>query len=307
MPAQPATDGLVLAVDVGGTHIRTAVLDDSTVLDRHEIATPHDAPHPTALMDALRDASSRHATQHAVIGLPGRVNYEIGALEYAPNLPSSWVADLTADSLSTVLAQPVLLANDADLAAVGEAYLGAGRGHADVVYLTLSTGVGAGVVLGGSLVRATRSLAEIGHVVIDRVAARSDAPATVELLGSGTALARDAASLGVRAHDQALLRLIETGDEQLASAWRDVREAVGLAAVTLAQMFSPDAIVLGGGLGRASTDLVQAMLFLLAGFGPRGLPDPISVLPAELGDDAGLLGAARWALATAGRPPSCCR
>lgn len=299
-PLDPGVRGRILAVDVGGTHMRAAVLAGADIVDRQLLVTPHDEARPTALNGMLREIRSRHEIDHAVIGLPGRVDYRTGRLEYAPNLPAGWLPGLTADTLSGVVGRPVLLANDADLAAVGETFFGAGRRYDDVAYLTVSTGIGAGVVLGGKLVAGARSLAEIGHVVIDRVAARSNEPATVELLGSGTALARDAAALGVTAHDAALLRLIETGDARLGRAWRDVREAVGFAAVALAQLFSPLAIVLGGGLGRASPDLVATMQEHLNTFGPRGLATPIAVLPNELGDDAGLVGAAAWWHASSG-------
>ncbi len=89
----------------------------------------------------------------AVIGVPGRIDHMAGALEHAPNLPSHWPGALHEALLTDHLGVPVSLANDADLATVGEACFGAGRGAADVVSITVSTGVGAGVLLGGRLVR----------------------------------------------------------------------------------------------------------------------------------------------------------
>ena len=91
----------------------------------------------------------------------------------------------------------VSIANDADLAAVGEAWFGAGRDFADVAYLTVSTGIGAGIVTGGLLVHGGRSLAEVGHTVVDGEALADGRPATVEELGSGTALDRLAEEAGL--------------------------------------------------------------------------------------------------------------
>ena len=133
---------------------------------------------------------SHGAPSHAVVGLPGAVDYEAGRFLWAPNLPAQWPDQLSADGLSAQLGLPVSIANDADLAAVGEAWFGAGATSPAVAYLTISTGIGAGVVNGGRVLRGTRSLAEVGHVVIDWRAWRDGAPSTVEELGSGSGVAR---------------------------------------------------------------------------------------------------------------------
>jgi glucokinase len=126
------------------------------------------------------------------------VDYGSGVLEHAPNLSPGWTEVLSGARLATSLGVPVSLANDANLAAVGEAWFGAGQGHRDVAYLTVSTGIGAGMVTGGLLVHGSRSLAEVGHSIVDwRGLGRGRA--TVEQLGSGTALARLAQEAGLDA------------------------------------------------------------------------------------------------------------
>lgn len=161
----------VLSVDLGGTRMRAAVVDrEGRVQLRAEEPTPHQSPCPDAfmsLLDKVRDlGGGRGSFQSVVVGVPGRVDYVEGRLEYAPNLPPGWVDDLTSVGLKRHFEAPVFLANDADLAAVGEAYFGAGRPFDDVVYITLSTGIGAGAVYDGRVLRGTRSLAEVGHTVI---------------------------------------------------------------------------------------------------------------------------------------------
>jgi glucokinase len=285
----------VLAVDIGGTHTRVAVVGPGAdIVDRMDAPTRQDEAHPDELFAILGKLRDRHEIGRAVIGLPGRIDYREGKLEFAPNLPRTWSADLTASRLAGVTGVPTALANDADLAAAGEAYFGAGRDHRDVVYMTVSTGIGAGVILDGRLMAGPRSGVEIGHVVIDREAARTGRPATVEQLGAGPALARVAAVAGVGERDRALVALAEAGDPRLADGWAQVIEAVGLGAVALAHMFCPEVIVIGGGLGEASEQLRAGVQEEVAARGPRALPRPIAVVPALLGDDAGLQGAAAW-------------
>jgi glucokinase len=162
------------------------------------------------------------------------------------------------------------------------------------VYVTVSTGIGAGVILDGRLMAGPKSGVEVGHVIIDREAARAGGPATVEQLGAGPALARVAAAAGVAERDRALVDLAEAGDPRLADGWARVIEAVGLGGVALAHMFCPEVIVIGGGLGEASEDLRTGVREAVAARGPRALPRPIAVVPALLGDDAGLQGAVAW-------------
>ena len=134
-----------------------------------------------------------------MVGLPGGVDYESGRLLWAPHLPEQWPALLSREELTGRLGLPVHIANDADLAAVGEATFGAGAPGTDVAFLTISTGIGAGVVNSGRLLRGRRSLAEVGHTVIDWRAWREGRPSTLEELGSGSGLARLAGEAGLGA------------------------------------------------------------------------------------------------------------
>jgi glucokinase len=286
----------VLAVDLGGTRMRAAIVDSAgCVLDRRVASTPHRSHSPAALVALVAEVLDRHRVSAATVGVPGRVNYGTGRLEHAPNLPTGWSGSLTEETLSDLLGLPVALANDADLAAVGEATFGAGRGFDDVVYVTISTGVGAGVMLGGRLVRGIRSVAEIGHTVVDRTAAARDQPATVEELGSGSALAQHAAALGLDADGPELVALVED-DARARRAWDDVVQVVGLAVANLTHLFAPEVVVIGGGVGCSGEKLLAPVRAVLARYGPQGDASP-SVVAAALGDDAGLVGASGWSLA----------
>ncbi|MGH9129062.1 MAG: ROK family protein [Acidimicrobiales bacterium] len=289
--------GTVVAVDVGGTHMRAAVVDPlGKVLDARRTPTPHEDPHPDALVALIRsvlDLPAGGDVSQAVVGLPGQVNYRTGSLEWAPHIPSSWVQELTAVGLSLVLGSEVLLANDADLAAVGEAYFGAGRGYSDVAFVTISTGLGAGVVLGGKVVHGLRSLAEVGHTVIDRAALAAGRPATLEDQASGTALARMASEAGLSADGAEVERLAAGGDPRAVEAWRVMIEGVGIGLGNVAEVFSPEVIVVGGGVG-LSEGFLEPLRAYLAQRRPARLRGDLAVVRAALGDDAGLAGAAAW-------------
>ena len=191
-------DTAVLACDVGGTRLRVArVYPDGSVCGKKAISTPQGDP--TALARVLAEAIDGPGgrPEAVVVGIPGPVDYSTGAPLRLPNL-LDWEGHIHSSLLQDELGIPVVLANDADLATLGEYTYGAGRFSTDMVYVTVSTGVGAGVVLGGKLVRGRLSLAEIGHTIIDRRSGE-----TLETLGSGTALGRlsgdDGASVAARA------------------------------------------------------------------------------------------------------------
>jgi glucokinase len=289
---------VILAMDIGGTNVRAALVDGSgRVSVRDEVAT-RDEGNREAVLELAARVSRQGVVERAVIGVPGRVDYRTGVLEYAPNLPKAWAAALTEQHFRHALdIDDVALANDADLAAVGEAWFGAGRSFDDVAYLTISTGIGAGVVTGGLLVHGRRSVAEVGHTIVDGRALLEGRPATVEELGSGTALNALAREAGIAEDAKALVELVRGGDITATRVFERVVSAAAIGAVNLAHLFTPDVIVVGGGLGLVGDLVLEPIRSLVAARGPRGLPKPIEVVNAELGDDAGLAGAGAWARA----------
>ncbi|GEM_PF-670973 len=290
----------VLSVDLGGTNMRAAVVDAAgRILTRTVTPTPRDAPCTEALdrlLASVRDrGGGRGSFSSVVVGVPGRVDYAAGRLDHAPNLPPSWRDDLTETNLGRHFDVPVHLANDADLAAVGEAYHGAGSGYTDVVYITISTGIGAGVVLDGRLLRGARSLVEIGHTILalDRVDA--DEAATSELLAAGRALGRRAAAADVTERGAHLVDLVRSGDVVAGRVWDATMQAAAATIVNLVHLFSPDVVVIGGGVGRNGSLVHDPVRAMLDRFGPRGPNASVELAEARLGDDPGLIGGAAWA------------
>ena len=214
-----------------------------------------------------------------------------------PICPSAGRTCCSRDELAARLGLPVLIANDADLAAVGEAWFGAAAGTPDMGYLTVSTGIGAGIVERGRIRRGVRSLAELGHTVIDWNAWQAGTPSTLEELGSGSGLARMAREIGL---DECNARGVElaaaAGDRRARAIWQGAIAAGAIAVTNLIMSFYPSTVVIGGGMGRRESyfepvrTLVEERL--------EHHLDRLAVIPAALGDDAGLLGAAAWARAT---------
>ena len=273
----------ILACDLGGTQLRTAVVDaDGAVAHRRAAPTPKDAPGALAavLRDGLADAGE---VDGVVVGVPGPIDYAAGAPTMLVNLPA-WEGHVSAAALSDELGLDVLLANDADLAALGEHRFGAGRGFDDVAYVTVSTGVGAGVVLGGRLVRGRLSLAELGHTIIDRHTME-----TVEDLGSGTALGRLAGENAAAVSARAL-----GGDPEAKALFRKATDALAVGVFNLVHLFSPQVVVVGGGMSQAGSLLLDPVRQAL-GVCPASCPaSRASVVRADAGDDAGLKGAAAY-------------
>ncbi len=287
-------NGRTVAIDLGGTHVRAAVVDpDGTVERRVRGATPIGDPRPDVLPRLVAEVAAGVAVERAVVGIPGIIDHDDETLVHAPNLPSAWTPFLTGDWLERATGVPVSLANDADLAAVGEATFGAGRQHHDVVYVTISTGVGGGMVVGDRLVRGIHSGGEIGHTVIDIEAARAGRPATVEELGSGPAIAAAAAAAGITERDDALADLVRAGHPVATALWRRAIEVVGFGVVNLAWLITPQIVVVGGGVGNNSDLVLPIIDEVLARWGPA-IDEPIEVAAAALGDDVALAGAAAW-------------
>ena len=279
MPHQP-----IVAADVGGTRLRVALVrDDGTVTSKRVVPTPPDEP--AALPDMMRRLlqESGESTDGAVVGVPGPLDYSTGRPLRLPNL-RGWEGGLSAAGLTDEMGFPVLLANDADLAALGEHRFGAGAGSQDMVYVTSSTGVGAGVVVAGRLLHGRLSLAELGHTIIDR-----DTRDTVEGLGSGTALTRLAGEDGAQVTARALC-----GDEDALRYLSTVAKDFAIGVFNLVHCFMPEVAVIGGGMSPAGELLLEPIREMFTKCSVACVCSEVRVVRASGGDDVGLRGAAAY-------------
>jgi glucokinase len=194
---------LVIGVDLGGTQVRAALVQDGKLLSRVGYLTEDEAGFE-AVMRRIKDAISEAARLGGVplervagigIGAPGPLDSRTGILFAPPNL-KGWHNVPLRQILYDEFSLPVFLGNDANLAGLGEHVYGAGRGVADMVYVTVSTGIGGGVIIGGRILEGVSGTAgEIGHMTIDIRGPRCNCGNTgcLEVLASGTAIARRAA------------------------------------------------------------------------------------------------------------------
>ena len=288
-----SSDEPTIAIDLGGTHVRAAVVAaDGTVASRVRQATPHEQPTPAFLADLIAQVAGGAPIRRAVVGVPGVIDYDTEHLIAAPNLPAAWIPMLSDQWLTERTGLDIALANDADLAAVGESHFGAGTEARDVVYVTISTGVGAGIVLGDRLMRGRYSGGEIGHSVIDRARMARGEDGTVEYLGSGTAMARTAREAGLSLSGAELAAEVAAGEPVATGVWNNAIEAVAVGVVNLCWLVAPQVVVIGGGVGMNSELVLPIIQDRVAEFGPT--IEPIQIVPAKLGDDAALSGAAAW-------------
>ncbi len=298
MGADGDVSGCTITVDLGGTNVRAAAVDRAgELVSTRRMPTPRQDPDPqfliTLIESVIDDLPAGRTAGRAVVGLPGVIDQVHERLVTGVNLPEGWIDKINEDWIADQIGIDVSLANDADLAAVGESEFGAGRHHRDVVYVTVSTGVGAGIVVDGRLVQGSLSGGELGHTVIDWEAAGRGEPATVEDLGSGTAIERAAADAGVAERGAELADLVAAGSEPATTIWNRALEAVGVGIANMAWLVAPQIVIVGGGVGRNADLVLPVIRRQLDGFGPEFASD-IELATVDLGDDAALIGGAAW-------------
>ncbi len=322
--AGQSNPGLVFAADLGGTHLRAATVDaNGKIHFRLKQNTPQAEKADEivrALIQALRASEEQAAGGTGSISalsvvVPGTVNVEEGVIVKAPNVPCLDGFRLAA-ALEGELRRPAILENDANAAAVGEMWQGAGRGLSSIVCVTLGTGVGGGIILDGKLWRGVDgSAGEIGHMGVDPfggVACTCGSRGCLEVYASATAIVRMTREARPRYPDSALHTSEQLTSEQIYNAglegdelalevFRRMGVYLGIGLANLINIINPRMIVIGGGVVNGWSLFEKHMLQQVA---ERAFPLParsVKILKAECGDDAGLLGAAWLGFALQGR------
>jgi glucokinase len=304
-----------IGVDLGGTKIQVGVLAGvETLWESRETSRGQDQDELVELL--VREVTAaREARPDAVavgLGIPATIDQKRGVAIAAVNLP---LLDLPVrDVVSERVGLPVFLDNDGNVAAYAEYLYGAARGKPTMVMLTIGTGIGGGLILGGAIFRgATGAGAELGHVVIqaDGPPCQGNCPnhGCVEALASGTALGREGHAAAESAPDSALGKLLAenkeidglvvteaalAGDETAIDVFDLIGGRLGVACASFANIFEPEAIVVGGGVIKAGDLLLDPARKEVAA---RAL-NPMNktpILEATLGNDAGMIGAAALA------------
>ncbi len=329
---------LVIGVDLGGTQIRAAVLRGATLLSRVGCLTGED-PAPERLiprmLDAIRQALAEANVKLSEIaglgmGAPGPLNGNSGIVFCPPNLPG-WVNVPLRDIFAAELQVPIYLENDANAAALGEHLFGAGRGCSDVIYLTISTGIGSGIIANGQLLTGCKgTAAELGHITLDRRGPRCNCGniGCLESIASGTAIARRANERIVLGHadgaelleyslahqrqegaadtpedtHKALDTPIHVNARMVAEAAEagiplareiiaNAADALGIGLVNVIHIFNPQVIILGGGVVQIGEPLLGPARRIMNERAMSVSRECARLSLAQLGTDAGLVGA----------------
>jgi glucokinase len=307
----------LIGVDLGGTQLRVAVADDrgrlKTVV-RHPTQAARGRRHVidrvvASVKEALQqDGSSPRGVRALGIGLPGPVDPAAGLVISPANLPGFRNVPLN-KILTRATGIPSFLHHDAHLAALGEHQRGAARGASELVYVTVSTGIGAGLILRGELYAGAHGIAgEVGHIVVQR-----DGPlctcgnrGCVEAIASGTGIARAAREQATVTPGSVLHGLESQAAEDVARAARagdalakaileNAGTHLGIAIGTLVNLFNPQLIVLGGSVLKAGAPLLAPMRRSMNASSWKASRRGLRIVRPALGDDVGLIGAVEFA------------
>lgn len=274
-----------IGVDIGGTRIRAAtVSEEGLILAREAIATPQSPQEVFAAVSDLIASLGDGEIEDVGVGIPGRVDSSAGTIF------SGGFVDLSREDMVARLSLAhrcsVVVDNDASMALRAEARIGTARGLGDVVMLTIGTGIGGAVMIGGKILHGRATAGQLGHITVDMngLPCLCGRRGCVETVSSGTALSRHLGEAGLDP-GTSVASLLHTDDITLKSVLKDWASPLRAAIDSLVATLDPERVVLGGGLGAAAC---QA----LARFPAISPWYQCDVVAARLGDDAGVIGAA---------------
>jgi glucokinase len=298
--------GAIIAIDIGGTQLRAAAYPRNNTVP----ITIRRAP-TLGMEDGVFDRLAAliesvwpdEPVEIICAAVPGPLNPYTGIIIETPNIPS-WTNYPLAKRLTEKYNVPAYIGNDANLAVLGEWLYGAGKGHHDIVYLTLSTGIGGGVISGDKLIEGFRGMAtELGHITVlpDGPVCSCGVRGHLEAVASGTAITKYVneqialgrkSSLGREAFSaRQISEAAQHGDELAKEAFIRAGEFIGQATADFLHIFNPSILIFGGGVSFSGDLIMQPIKESIR----RKIMDPaylegLEITNAKLGDDAGLLG-----------------
>jgi len=296
----------IIAIDIGGTQLRAAVYPQNSIVPITIKRVPSLAMEEgvfdrlTALIDSVWPDEPVDVICAAV---PGPLNPYTGIIIETPNIPS-WTNYPLAELLSKKYHVPTYIGNDANMAVLGEWLYGAGQGHHDLIYITISTGIGGGVICGDKLIEGVRGMAtELGHITVmpDGPVCSCGVKGHLEAVASGTAIAKYVAeqiaagrksSLGAGALTaRQISEAAGQGDELAKEAFLRAGEFIGRATADFLHLFNPSIVIFGGGVTQSGALLFDPLKdSMRRHVMDQSYLDGLVVTTARLGDDAGLLG-----------------
>lgn len=299
----------VIGVDLGGTNLRTALLTiEGEVLNRFKEATEVSQGHQRVIGKLVRSierqrssALERGLDVAAVgVGAPGVIHALNGVVVKSPNFPD-WNNLPLKQQLERELGLPVCIENDANAAALGEQWRGAGKGINSMILLTLGTGVGGGIILDGRIWEGADGMAgEIGHMTIvpDGRTCGCGNRGCLEMYASARGIVmscRDRRST-VEVTAEEVFQKARSGDRMACEVMEEMGRYLGIGIASLVNIFNPEMIVLGGGVKDAWPLFIEATREEVRKRAFAYPAERTKLVPSSLGDDAGMMGAAAAAL-----------
>lgn len=303
---------IFLGLDIGGTTVKAALVTETgDILHKHEFATNSSAGMEDfctrtkdALYHGLQQANlDMTAVRGIGVGIPGPVDLASGTVIEAVNL--GWVNVPVVRFLQDALGLPVALENDANVAALGEAWRGAGSGSSSALCVVVGTGVGGGIVLDGHLYRGAQGGAgEIGHLLVQKGGPRCNCgnQGCLETLASATGIIRFAKEAQARGELQAdteirgaedVFRLATMGDVGAQRVVSEAADWLGYGLSLASDTLNPEVIVIGGGVSKAKDLLLQPVREAFRRYVFPVIANQTRIELALLGNDAGAIGSAR--------------
>jgi glucokinase len=300
--AEGAVSKVAIVLDFGGTQLRAAVIDrDGQILHREAVATKNQAG-PAVVVGQMADISTRmialcDVREIAGVGLcsPGPLDIGQGLIVHAPTIRDFTNVPVVR-MLEEHLGRKVLLEGDAIAAACGEWKFGAGRGVDNIVYMTVSTGLGGGVISDGRVLYGARGLAgHIGHMKIFADGERCGCgnPGCWEAYASATNFTKRArVALGEDISAKEVFAGAKTGDVRAQELVDQQADYLGIGMVSCLHLFNPERIIIGGGMSNALDQLMPGIMKRINADAMPAFRD-VEILRAGLGDNSGLLGTAQ--------------
>lgn len=312
-----------IAIDFGGTNLRAALvtaegslLHHVSTLTRVEEGVEPVVERMVALAEQVIAASGAGPEIPVGVVAPGPLDPDEGIIYFGPNLPGWRNVPLRA-MLAERLGRRIVIGNDGNGAALGEAMFGAARGCRHLIHVMIGTGFGSGIISHGQLIEGHRGLgAEVGHLPVDPDGPRCHCGGIgcLEAYVSGWAIARDGEALAHSGRSEAIRRAAaggpvtaelvaqaaQEGDEAARSVFENAGRALAVGLAGLVNVFNPELIVIGGGVAQVGNLLLDPLRRWLPHYAIKYIVDDVRILLSALGTDAGIYGAAARAFLVAG-------
>ncbi len=296
----------VLGIDLGGTKIAMGIVDENGNITKRKIIDTKTEEGFNAVVERIAESANSIMKGEKVemigIGSPGSIDHEKGVVRFSPNFPG-WIDVPLGPAISSKTGLKVVVENDANAFAVGEKWFGVAKGYTNVLGITLGTGVGGGIICDNRVFRGSTGIgAELGHVIVEPngYLCGCGNHGCLETIASATGISRLAREWKERYPDTSIkefsakevLDAAKRGDPLGMKVFERVTEALGIAIGSFVHIFNPQVIVIGGGVSRAGTFLLEGIEKKTHENVMKSFWGTYKIILSNLVDDAGIYGAA---------------